>query len=310
MLRISMVLLLLLSSQAAANHKQDYPGANGKPFQALQQQIDLLTLSVEQLSQLLEYNVEQLQQQIDASNDHNAAQDEMIAMLNIALEMIEARVAANEEEIEAWAELQSRYLSQKLNLLLANESEAYQQLYNTSPRQFADIYQYDQAMQALAVELEAQLALHLADSEPYLQFSRELSRLSQRATWLNGLYRSANTCPNGQYVTSLAADGTMRCSSALSNYQILTATSRLSRRTVCVSSTLGICTDNEYVHSGSVYCPSGSMAMGAGFNLNNLGENDLSIRRVDLGYQSAYFTTNLSESTNRVDVEVRCLKMQ
>lgn len=68
--------------------------ANGKPFQTLQAQIDILSLDLAEAVALL-------QAQIDTLVSEQADQDTLIAALQSAVATLEARVSQNETDIEA-----------------------------------------------------------------------------------------------------------------------------------------------------------------------------------------------------------------
>jgi uncharacterized small protein (DUF1192 family) len=103
---LALVLQILLVSPAISASKEQ-GSANGKPFQTLQDQIDVVSGDLADA-------VAFLQQEIDDLKASQADQDTLIALLQSALIQLELRVLQNETDIaalEAWNLLQDQLLA-------------------------------------------------------------------------------------------------------------------------------------------------------------------------------------------------------
>lgn len=126
MMKVMFLLLLAMASRTMAR-KDGLP--KGKPFQDLQDQINVLTISMEELEAVIHDNVDDLQGQLDklavqveanAENitvihEQQRVQDLLIATLTGSVEDLVERVMQNEEEVDGALDL----LDTSLNMAVA-----------------------------------------------------------------------------------------------------------------------------------------------------------------------------------------------
>lgn len=138
----------ILSSPCLAA-QGEFPGSNGKPFQALQEQIDAVDLSLaEQMAAVWVAVAE--------NNARDDAQDVLIGLLGAALADLEARVTTNETDIELLKAKDA--VLEGLITALQDRADDLQQQINDQEDQIQLIILADQALQQLIDALTARVA--------------------------------------------------------------------------------------------------------------------------------------------------------
>jgi hypothetical protein len=302
---MSKLLLLGLSfffaiSSVSANGKDTLP--NGKPFQILQDQISIINLTIAEMKVLYDAKFAEL----DAKDDSH---DELITGLTIALDIVSARVGANEDNIEALQLADSLF-----EALVAQLTTRLAELELSTDASFTDLYDQDRVLNLLIGTLETRLST-LRNSLETTAFQLDTLRTEvvtyrTRLSALNNLLNSF--CSGDEFVYGINNNGTPRCESVRELGTTTTRSSSLSWYRFCDSEIAGICVDEDYYESGSVFCPSGYVATGGGFTVNgfdNIGGNNRSMVSRPNGNTGWYVQTITHGNSNyNGTVYVRCLE--
>lgn len=258
---------LVPASVSAAGTEQG--SSNGQPFVTLQGEIDLLSADPSEAAAFL-------QEQIDDLVEAQADPGDVIAALQAAIVLLEARVALNEMDIAtlvAWHELQSQLIAAldgrlaDLELRIAADDD-----------DIAALVLADQTLQQLigAVQqgvfiLTQMVALKPADGA---ELRAELADLRSELADLQAELASARgrvfgLCPRKGSIRQINADGTIVCETKKANRGAGPLQSfRVMSATFIPSSTF-----ERQTRWRTATCPSGSRVTGGGFGVigGNLG---------------------------------------
>lgn len=307
-------------SISAASKGNDLP--QGKPFQNLQNQINVINMTIAEQKIVYDAKFASLDAQIaeliakDADLDaKNALQDEMIAALTVALNAVEARVSVNEDSIEALelADTLFAQLVDQLTTQLAN-------LEASTDRNFATLYAQDRVLNQLIASAQNRI-LNLENRVRTLENNQnsiasqlnslrnEVASYRTRLSALNNLLGSF--CSSGQVVVGIRSTGQPFCSDINQLGFASTFSASLSKFNFCDSEIAGICVDRDYYESRTVFCPSGYSATGGGFSMNgfaNIGGNDRSLVSRPSG--NGWFVQTITHGNDNYNgaVYVRCLR--
>lgn len=261
------------STTPAVAEKGVYPGANGKPFQALQQQITNLETYINEEFTAVWLRIDELQSAIDDANSSSSArddaQDAIISLLGGALSALEARVTDNEDAIVA-LEAKDQVLEGLIDALDARANNLQNQIIAQGDRIDLLVLR-DQALQQLidaltmrGETLEGLMTIANADIDTLQSEVNTLkSRISSAETAIaskqNRIYES---CPSGYSIWRINSSGSVDCAKNSGGFTSFTVT-----------------TDSELANANAVSaftytsvtatCPSGSKRTGGGFYLHN-----------------------------------------
>jgi hypothetical protein len=324
---VGLALVLSIASMATFAAKDSLP--NGKPFQNLQEQIDVLALDVETLNISINARVDTLQGEVDDlaaqveenTNDisaieaHQIVQDELIATLQVGVRLLSIKVRENSADIaaiEAYNTLQDRYraqLAEKLRLAEIRITE--------NEGDITDLYEADQLMQGAIAELERDLRnLTSLVGSNYTQLSGRIDQVANdladaKAVLATKQTRVSNYCNYGSSIRRIYSTGTVSCETddavaGLTGATFRTYSETLSRTRLCVLDVV-TCLDYEYHSSGGVYCPSGYSMTGGGFDMNGR-TSDILVQDSYPSGNGYYARTKQGDDTGYSTVYVRCIK--
>ncbi|WP_306136153.1 hypothetical protein [Shewanella sp. ULN5] len=238
-----------IAGNGNGNSGQAYPGANGQPFQALQSQIDIINLTIEEQTRIFSEKFSQL----EADND---SQDELIAAMQVALSIIDTRVTMNETDIDALeaADVLSARLISTLQAQLAA-------LQASTSKEFRNLYAQSDALNSLISALRRDVDVNTSTISQYLDELRAVDFLLGRS------------CTSPRVVSGITTFGDPICVLPEgTNLQVYTINRRLSRFSFCDSSVFGACVDTDYYQNGSAFCNFGDVATGGGFSTGGFGD--------------------------------------
>lgn len=157
---IAIVLAFSIQSLSVAAKTGEQGSSNGQPFQTLQSHIDLLSsdfdAAIADLQNQIDNSTANLQQQINDLQASQAAQDQLIASIQTAVSILQARVTSNENDIAA---LQALYNFQaQLIQALDNRLTALEIRVANNENDIAAIILADQTMQQLITAIQGQIA--------------------------------------------------------------------------------------------------------------------------------------------------------
>jgi peptidoglycan hydrolase CwlO-like protein len=258
---------LIVITPASYSAPPDYPGANGQPFQALQEQIDDIHVNIDARLAELEAQLQQLEAQVAANSSDIAAlqqwqrtQDQMINLLRFDVNRLEQQVMNNAYNIDALQEWNHR-LEQMIALL--NARADYLQLQITgNDKDIASLIEFDSTLQQWIWALQSQvniLQLQVQNN------SGDITALQFQITSINNQISSLQTelaskqnritgyCGSGYSIRQIYDNGSVSCE--YDNVGSMSYSIRSDSTTVPAG---------DY---GSVFasCPSGYTVSGGGF---------------------------------------------
>lgn len=255
-----------------------FPGANGKPFQALQGQINDLSQRLAQESTALQALIANLQSQISS----NAADvlglktrctllDDLIAALQAELAVVKQQVALNTSDIAA---LKTKdLLHEQLFTAMEAKIEVLDARMTANEGDIAALILRDQTLQQLIFALGTQIA---SLESRVLTNSSEIGSMKSQIADLQGRMATAESqlaakqnrisqaCSPGYSIREIFADGRVSCEydSVASGVGALVVHNQ--RESVSDGSTTGFGT-----FSVRATCPSGYKLTGGGYDLDN-----------------------------------------
>lgn len=304
------VKMVVCSSSFAA--KGAYPGANGKPFQAIQEQVTNLEISFDEKIVELWVRVGELQGAIDNNNTRDDAQDELISILGAALAELEGRVAANENAIED-LKTKDSLLTELIGALQAKTDDLQAQI-TSQGDQINLLILADQSFQQLIDALVARIntleGLMAVDGQNITDLQTEVALLEQQI--LNAQTAIASkqdliwdSCPSGYSIREIHPDGNVDCeydSVATGGFTSFS----VSRFVETANANAATAFESTSV---TVTCPSGSKRTGGGFWLYS----DIMILRNSYPYGSnSWKTTVLGSWPISLEYKsyINCIRLQ
>lgn len=323
------VLLAMACSVMAGNGNgkaKDLP--NGKPFQNLQQQIDVLTMDMADVETTMKERVDDLQEQLDTlasqveANQGNITtiqaqqelQDQLIAMLAGNVAELTERVAQNQDDVEdALALLESTLQTAMTAIdtrLFALEEDiedlgdgvdlnAVGVAANAAAIVQADLLLQEKVgmlqstIDAAAGVTEAN-SVSISDLENALDAAQDELATKQ--------HRVSGVCSPGYSIRDIAENGSVSCEADDATARLTTMTSSRSATRYRYSNS------NYYYYHASVYCSSGYAMTGGGYYKS---ANGIKVRySYPSGNSAWYFSTEYAPYTSSsVYVYVRCIKI-
>jgi hypothetical protein len=292
------------SASFAANGPGSFPGANGKPFQALQEQINIINMTIAEQKRIYDAKFAQL-----AAKD--GEHDALIGAITVALNLVTTRVGQNEDDIEALELADSLH-----DQLLAQLSQRLTRLEASTSADFANLYEQDRLINLTIGALEARLNIlqnaYNATATLVNSLRVEIISYRNRLTYLNTLLGSY--CSAGEVLTGVYANGQPRCADINQLGNVYTQSSPLALVEYCDSDIAGFCVDEDYYEYGYAVCASGYVATGGGFSLDGTYDSGGSGRNMQSrpsGDSSWYVQSNDHGNNNYSGtVYVRCLQNQ
>lgn len=286
--------LMVMLAGARVTAAQNGSTPNGRPFLALQAQVDTLT------------------RQIDQLRGDNMRQDELISALGAAVLLLEARMATAEatiEEIQAHDAFMDQWIEELDGRWRAAETRL-----TAQADDIQRLYDADRALH----ELLTALNLEIDDLETRLaslggQVSSLSSALESRLAAVNATLAGLQTAVN-----SKQAAITQACLPGSSIRQINAATGAVSCEVDDASSGgIGRLAGSDFMDSfrfvppggsatSSAFCPTGQTATGGGFNTNLPGMIYLSAPATN-GWTAA--AQNPTTTTGIVRAYTRCARV-
>lgn len=231
---------------------------NGKPFQNLQNQINVINLTIAQQKAIYDAKFAALA----AKNDQ---QDALIGAISVALDLVRSRVAANESDIEALklaSALQARLITEINSRLIALQA--------STGSNFANLYQQTSlihvAIDALGQRVASLESASAMATTEINQLKTEMATYRNRLAYLNTLLGSF--CSSGSVVTGIYATGQPRCQAINQLGSVFYVRASLRSINFCDTTVplLG-CVDTDYYEYGTANCPPGTVVTGGGFEL-------------------------------------------
>ncbi|MCL1142133.1 hypothetical protein [Shewanella gaetbuli] len=249
------------------NSEQPFPGANGQPFQALQNQIDILSAD-------LATAVAFLQGQIDELVSSQADQDTLILALQTALGALEARVETNESDIEAltlWNNMQDQLIDN-----MSARIDGLEERISDNEDDIAAIILSDQTMQQMIQVIQRNISII---NRRISSNDSDIASLQSRVSYLNSqisrLYvqlrakqnRISSYCGVGSSIRVIYPNGSVLCEVDTVSAGVGRLSPRLEVRSVSMPSSIFTVTNR----SVTATCPSGYQLSGGGYTVANGG---------------------------------------
>lgn len=266
--KIAVASLLVLSvhtiSAVAAQGEQG--SANGRPFQTLQNQIDILSVELDEAVSLL-------QDQINTLVAEQADQNTLIAALQSAVATLEARVSQNELDIATLQAIQN--LQGQLISALETRVTGLEARVAANENDIAALVQADQALQGLIAAIQGQInvinaritandgdiaVLQTQVGQLQTQLANVQAQLAAKQNRVNGI------CAAGSSIRQILTNGNVVCESDDVGAGVGTLSTFRSADTVTVPSSLifvQFVTNDRYC-TGTDY-----RAVGGGFYLDS-----------------------------------------
>lgn len=272
----------------AASNQQG--SANGKPFQDLQYQIDVLTIDLADA-------VDLLQDQIDTLVIEQADQDSLITALQSAVGTLEMRVSANESDIALLQAIQNMQ-SQLIDALDTRVTELETRV-AVNEADIAGLVLVDQALQEMIMAIENQIttinsrisandgdisALQNQVLQLQLDLGTVQASLAAKQDRVNGI------CPVGSAIRQISSNGSVTCEVDSVSAGVGTLQTFRSSDSVSIPSSIFVVrtVTNNRACTGSNY-----RAVGGGYSVNG----------GTLGFGNAY--RNYPTSNSNWQVRVR-----
>jgi len=287
-----------------ANGPGSFPGANGKPFEALQEQINIINMTIAEQKRIYDAKFAQL-----AAKD--GEHDALIGAITVALNLVTTRVGQNEQDIEALELADSLH-----DQLLAQLTQRLTSLEDSTSADFANLYEQDRLLNLTIGALDARLNLlqnsYNATATLVNSLRVEIVSYRNRLTYLNTLLGSY--CSTGEVLTGVYSNGQPRCADINQLGNVYTQSSSLELVEYCDSEVAGFCVDEDYYEYGYAVCASGYVATGGGFSLDGTYDSGGSGRNMQSrpsADRSWYVQSNDHGNKNYSGtVYVRCLQNQ
>lgn len=271
MTKLTLTAILAVMNTAVLASSKEQGSSNGQPFKTLQERIDVVQMNLDEAVVIL-------QQEIDDLVASQAAQDEVIAAIEISLAALEARVADNEGDI---AELQAmQVMQQQLISALTVHYNELELRVNNNEGDIADLINIDQTLQQLIATIQNQIVtinaridandndiVNLQTQVNTLQI--ELSALQLALTTKQD--RVIGYCGLGSSIRVINANGTVECEVDNVSAGVGQLSSYISRGTVRIPSSIftvryvnlaRYCTGAGYKATGGGFSVSGSLGVG------------------------------------------------
>lgn len=262
---LAAMLVLAVNMPAFAQGKDELP--NGRPFQMLQEQIADIDATLAQQIADLQTQLTALEGRVDAVEQHNAVQDQLIGALQGAVVILEQRMTTAEgaiDNLEAWNAAQ-----QALLLQLASRVNALQAQINSQGSSIGLLFQLHQAQQQ---HLDAlQNNVNFLNGQNSQQNSQLFSLQNQLNQVKNDLAftrnRLAQGCPAGQSIRQLFPTGQIICEmdSGQASQVVLAAGGATAGPFGGIASAVAVCPPPPMPLPGQL--PSPFIAMGGGFSV-------------------------------------------
>ena len=208
---IAGALLVLNFEFASIAFAGEQGSANGQPFNTLRSQIEMLESNFDE-------TVAMLQSQIDNLVNSHATQDEVIAAIEAAANLLEARVATNEGDIAALQAAEA--FQDQLILALQTNLSALEARVTDNKGDIAAIILVDQGTQGLIAAIQTQITnlnlLIAANAGDITALQTQVGSLStQLASLQTDLALKQNrvlsVCGPGSSISVINPDGTVVC---------------------------------------------------------------------------------------------------
>lgn len=291
---------------------------NGKPFQNLQEQIDVITMDIEDLQDMMNERVDDLQDQLDAldvqvkANSGNITliqeqqelQDELIATLVASVAELVERVEQNQEDVqdaldllESTVDSAVTAIDSRLNALEGDIEDLGDDVdtnANNVAANAAAIVQADSLLQQkadmLESAIEAAISTGTANSASISDLENALTAAQDELATKQ--HRVTQVCSPGYSIRAIAEDGAVTCEADDSAAALTSYTSaRYDTRT---QSSIYVVT----------YCASGYTMSGGGHYKSSSAMNLYYSRPRGNGWEVFSFSPN----TGRVHAYARCMK--
>lgn len=284
----SFLMTMAFASVMAGNgNKKNKDLPNGKPFQNLQDQIDAVTMQLDEYQDMMDERIQDLQDELDSltiqveNNSGNITliqqqqelQDELIATLtgNVA-ELVE-RVEQNEEDVEAALDLLESYVESAVTAIdarldaleddIEDLGDAIDTNAGNAAANAAAILQADVLLQQKADMLQAAIdaatSSGVANAAAIVELQNDLTAAQDELATKQ--HRVTQVCSPGYSIRAIAEDGTVTCEADDSTATLIGYTQYAYRQR---SSTY------TYVVA---YCPSGYVMSGGGFYKSSTSMN-------------------------------------
>lgn len=271
--KLSIFFVFLITFQTIYAAPAEYPGARGKPFEVIQDQIDAIETSIDEQVASLQAQIDELETQVLANSEDivlleqlHEAQDQLIAVLFTAVGELEHQVAANTSDIAAldhWNQLQDQML-----ILLNNRVNSLQQQVVANDNDIAALINYDatvqlliSALQSKVIILEFNININNGD---IASLESEVTTIKSQITSLQGALASKQDritgyCPTGYSIRVIYSNGTVSCEydNVSTGVGTLYSISRFSS---------SVTVPTRSYRSAIVSCPSGYRITGGGFD--------------------------------------------
>jgi len=287
----------------AKGNKDSLP--NGKPFQNIQNQIDIINLSLAEQKMVFEARFAQVESDaselaarvaaneadIEALEAYNEIQDSYAVGLQAAIDMLSARVDDTEEGLAA-AELRDQYH----DLLIDNLTMRYQSLSTYAERHITALWSRFNVLNNLVYQLTSRVSTLERRSSSQGSLINSLLQFKETYTSeLIALDQLLNTyCGHGKVMAGIREYGYVECTEVeeFNGITVYMRWANLGRFSFCDTDIFGECIDTDYYQNGSVYCSYNERISGGGFELNGSAAGKSYPLGRSAWYVSAFATEN------------------